>query len=100
MDLRQEIFSHSEKLWVLCLGQESLRKPLPPRIDMIDWYNNQLVTKSLLKNQIKIDFGSKTLLSTAGQLPVERLLVLGLGEEKNLSESQGKAFLQEINNCM
>jgi hypothetical protein len=100
MDSRNEIFSRLEKLWVLCIGQESIRKPLPPLADTIDWFNNQLITKSLLKDQVKVEFSAKTLLATAGQLPVSRLLVLGLGDEKDLSDSQGKIILTELDLCL
>ncbi len=100
MDLKAEIFSHTEKLWVLCVGSEATRKPLSSLIDTIDWYNNQLLSKSLIKDQVKVDFLTKTLLATSGQLPVDRLLIFGLGDEKTLDEAQAKIALADLNRSL
>ncbi len=100
MDLRNEVFSHQEKLWILCIGQEVSKKPLSPLLDMVDWYNNQLLAKGLLKNQIPFEFGSKTLLATTGFLQVSRLLIFGIGDEENLNLTDAKNFLSEIDKAL
>jgi hypothetical protein len=100
VDLRNEVFSHEEKLWILCIGQEVSKKPLSPLLDMVDWYNNQLLGKGLLQNQIPFEFGSKTLLATMGFLPVTRLLIFGIGDEKNLTATDAKNFLGEVDKAL
>jgi hypothetical protein len=100
VDLRSEVFSHHEKLWILCLGHEASKKPLSPLLDMVDWYNNQLLGKNSLIDQIPNEFGSKTLLATSGFLPVHRLLIFGLGNEKNLKEDDATNFLSEIDKTL
>jgi len=67
---------------------------------MVDWYNNQLLSKGLLSNQIPFNFGSKTLLATIGFLPASRLLIFGIGDEKNLNEKDAKKFLSEMDNML
>jgi hypothetical protein len=99
MDLRKEIFSRKEKLWVLALGNESLVKPLSPLIGTIDWYNNQLLARSLSTGQVKVHFSAKSLLATNGQLHIERILIFGLGEEKDLTQ-HGKAFMTDLNTLL
>jgi hypothetical protein len=100
MTLRQDIFSHQEKLWVLCLGQDSLAEILPPLTDLIDWFNNQLLTKSLANGKIETGFGKSTLLGTAELLPVSRLLVVGLGETATLTGSLAKKFVQALDQAL
>lgn len=100
MDLRSEVFSHQEKLWILCIGQESTKKPLSPLLDMIDWYNNQLLAKGILQNQIATDLGSKTLLGVTGILPLSRLLIFGIGNEKDLGPSQAKNILSMLDTAL
>jgi hypothetical protein len=67
---------------------------------MVDWYNNQLLGKGLQLGQISFALGSKTLLPTTGFLPVKCLLLWGLGDEKNLTESVAKDLLIEIDKVL
>jgi hypothetical protein len=96
MTLRDEIHSHHEKTWIICLGEEFAAKPLTPLVDLVDWYNNQLITKSILTNQVKLGLGDRTLMATSGLLPAEKLLILGLGKSEQLTATQAKKFLQDV----
>jgi len=91
VDLREEIFSRTEKLWVLALGLEAQRKPLSPLVDLIDWYNNHWLTKNLISKQISASEGQKSLIAVSELLPVQKILIVGLGEEKDLKDV--KTFL-------
>jgi hypothetical protein len=90
MNLRREVFSHQETLWVLCLDEKTKNLKLPPLLDTIDWYNNQLLTKMLTQNKISLAFGTKTLLATSGVLPVSRLVVYGLGDKNSGGDEAAK----------
>lgn len=94
MDLRSEIKTHDEELWVLCLNKKT-HKRLSPLQDTIDWFNNQLISKGLLSKKIELSFGSKTLLGTTGLLPASRILVYGLGDD-DLTASVGRKMLQDL----
>ncbi len=100
MNLREEVFFHNETLWILCIGQDFTKKPLSPLMDMVDWYNNQLLTKGLLSRQISYNYKSKTLLPTTGFLSLSRLLILGLGDEKTLTEIMAKEFVYEVDETL
>jgi len=98
--LRDEVHSHQEKTWILCIAENFVTKPLSPLIDLVDWYNNQLLTKSILGGQVKLKFGDRTLMATSGLLPVEKILIMGLGNSEQLTTAQGKIFIQDLSQTL
>lgn len=94
--MRKELAEHSEKLWVLCAGLEYLKRPLSPLLDMVDWYNNSILTRSLLAGKISLALGDKTLVATNGLLAPQRLVLVGLGENESLGPAHARKFLQDI----
>ena len=93
---RKELFSHREKIWVLCLDRSAASEPLPVTMELVDWYNNQILTKSLVGGKIETAFGKSTLLATTGLLPVSRLLVVGLGDLPDLNAAAARKFAQDL----
>ena len=102
MNLREELNIHAEKTWVLCIPEDSGEntKYLSPLTDLVDWYNNQILTKMILSKKITLKMGEQTLISTIGLLPAEKLLVMGLGEKKLLSSSQALKFIQVLSHTL
>lgn len=94
MTNREDIAKRSEKIWILCLDDSFLSKPLPPLAESIDWYQNMIVTKSLLKKKMTLEFGEKTLIASAETLSAEKVLVWGLGSADSLTGPQAKKFLK------
>jgi hypothetical protein len=95
---RNEIFSHTESLWILGIGGTASKKPVSPLVEMVDWYNNQLIAKSLLKKTIPLSFSSQVLLATSGLLPVSRLIVFSLGEGP--LKEDAKTVCEELNKLL
>ena len=100
MIAREEIFQRNEKLWVLCIGRDSLKAPMSASLDLVDWYNNQILARALTAGKIETDFGKTALIATSGLLPVQRLLVFGLGETDDLTASQGKKFAEALDQIL
>ena len=102
MNLREELNTHHEKTWVLCLshppkGEAQVLTPLP---DLVYWYNNQLLTKSLLSKKINLAFGELTLMPTGGLLSAEKLLVVGMGPTESLTVPVARKFLQDLSQTL
>ena len=94
MSNREDISKRTEKIWVLCLDDSFLSKPLSPLHDLIDWYQNKIITKCLLKKKISLEFGEKMLIASAETLPAEKVIVMGLGSANSLTGPQAKKFLK------
>ncbi len=95
MSLRNVLHTHSEKIWILALDDKCLSRPFSPLVQLIDWYNNQILLKSVKSKKIDFSFGRKTLISTFGLLPTEKLVLIGLGQSQNLGLREAKKFLDE-----
>lgn len=102
MNLRQELSSHNEKIWVLCLPENSgsETRPLSPLPDLVDWYNNQILTKALLTKKIRLQLGEKTLIPTCGLTGAEKILVVGLGDGAALGAAQGRQIVQDLSQTL
>ena len=100
MNLRDEVFSHSQPLWVLCVDSQSIDERLSPLQATIDWYNNHLLEKNLISNKIDTSLGARTLLATSGLLPVKRLLVFGLGNSGSLTAAQARKAIEALSSTL
>ena len=96
INVREEVSRHSENTWVIFLGTRYTNHQLSPLVDTVDWYNNQLLTKSILNKQVDLSFGAKTLMATTGLLKSERLLILGVGDGKEAGPAQARKLLQDL----
>jgi hypothetical protein len=100
MSFHKELHSHNENLWVLCAGKNYMDQPLSPLMDLVDWYNNKLVTKSLIAGKVSLELGEKLLVPTTGLLTAERLMIVGLGDTESLGPAQARKFLQDIGQAL
>lgn len=96
MNYREEIFSHEEHLWVLCVPRPEPGQRLSSKIDLIDWYNNQLLANSIIRGRVSLDAKTPTLLSSSTTLPTKGILIYGLGDAKSLDRSEAQKMTQDL----
>lgn len=96
MTSREEVNHHSEKLWFVCLDQTYLEKKLSPLVETLDWYNNHLLTRCLIDKKLSLDFGERLLMGTSGLLLAQRLMIVGLGQKKQLTAAKARSLLQDL----
>ena len=92
MNLRSALTEHNEKLWVIGIPENFLEEPLTPLPQIIDWFQNFLLTRFLFKNKHTVQFGEKLLMPSNGLTPTEKILVIGLGDRDTLDSAQSKEF--------
>ncbi len=93
-NLRQELFKHKDIPWLI-FSPAAENLSLSPLVELIDFYNNQLLVKSIKAEKIKLNLGEKTMFSSVGLLPTARLIVIGTGRIAELDKSQTQKLISE-----
>jgi hypothetical protein len=99
MNLKDQIFSHPEKTWIILTAKPEKLK-FSELIGTIDFYNHQHLTKAFKNKKLNLDQGEKTLIASNHLLPAERMIVFGLGTKGDLDKSEAQSLIKEIGNTL
>jgi hypothetical protein len=70
--------------------------PIKGLTGLVDWRLNGIISKWILENRIQGDFNERLLFPSFQRLPFQKILLLGIGEEKDFSEFRFQEIIHHM----